>query len=194
MLQSRENSFGKYIPLKSIKNHMSLQSLFFFLISLQIITGAIVISFGFNGKPWAPGLGIKMEMDFSSLICCWHWPRDTNNLQSTDCCCLVRHALRINFSLGYSFRIPNIGSTMTVTFYFSLKYKFEKGNGWWNSIKNQWWFNVIKGEAANIRQLPLISITTLINKTKFILLAPFCWQVFTDISKWLFRSACAHAQ
>ena len=83
---------------------------------------------------------------------------------------------------------------MAVTFYFSLKYKFEKGNGWWNSIKNQWWPNVIEGEAASIGQLPLMSITTLISKTKFILLLPFCWQVFTDISKGLFRSVCAHAQ
>ena len=83
---------------------------------------------------------------------------------------------------------------MVVTFYFSLKYKFEKGNGWWNSIKNQWWPNVIEGEVASIGQLPLMSITTLISKTKFILLLPFCWQVFTDISKGLFRSVCVHAQ
>ena len=61
-----------------------------------------MISFGFNGKPWAPRLGIKIETDFSSLMCHWHCPHDTNNLQFADCCCLVWNAFRINFSLGYS--------------------------------------------------------------------------------------------
>lgn len=102
MLWSKGNSFGKYIPLKSIKSHMSLQSLVFLLISLQIITGAIVISIGFNGKPWAHRLGIKIEMDFSSAMCYWHWPHNTNNLQFSDCCCLVWNAFRINFSPGCS--------------------------------------------------------------------------------------------
>ena len=53
----------------------------------------------------------------------------------------------------------------------------------WSKVKRQ-----------NTGQLPLTSITTLINKTKFILLVPFCWQVFTDVNKGLFRSVCVHAQ
>ena len=53
----------------------------------------------------------------------------------------------------------------------------------WSKVKRQ-----------NTGQLPLTSITTLINKTKFILLVPFCWQVFTDVNKGLFRSVCVQAQ
>lgn len=53
------------------------------LISLPIITGAIVVSSGFDGKPCAPRLGIKIEMD-SALWCATdtgHMTQIISNLQ-----------------------------------------------------------------------------------------------------------------